>query len=142
MSAPLAARSATMSDARTGQVTALLGTYLALIQLVLMARSPWLDQVFGMDRLAWAHRWLGFATVWLIAGHGVLTTVGWSLGDGRSVLDEATNLLGTYPFVLMGTAGMACFLAVAVTSVRAARRRLSYETWYGIHLYACLLYTS
>ena len=121
-----------------GQVTALLGTYLALIQLVLMSRSPWLDQVFGMDGLAWAHRWLGFATVWLIAGHGVLTTVGWSLGDGRSVLDEATTLLGTYPFVLMATAGMACFLAVAVTSVRAARRRLSYETWFGIHLYAYL----
>ena len=121
-----------------GQVTALLGTYLALIQLVLMSRSPWLDQVFGMDRLAWAHRWLGFATVWLIGGHAVFTTVGWSLGDGRSVLDEATNLLGTYPYVLMATAGMACLFAVAVTSVRAARRRLSYETWYGIHLYAYL----
>jgi len=121
-----------------GQVTALLGTYLALIQLVLMSRSPWLDQVFGMDGLAWAHRWLGFATVWLIGGHAVLTTVGWSLGDGRSVVDEATTLLGTYPFVLMAAAGMACFLAVAVTSVRAARRRLSYETWFGIHLYAYL----
>ena len=35
-----------------GQLTALLGTYLALIQLVLMARSPWLDQAFGHDRLA------------------------------------------------------------------------------------------
>ena len=90
------------------------------------------------DRLASAHRWLGFATVWLIAGHGVFTTVGWSLGDGRSVVDEATTLLGTYPFVLMATAGMACFIAVAVTSVRAARRRLSHETWFGIHLYAYL----
>ena len=121
-----------------GQVTALLGTYLALIQLVLMSRSPWLDQVFGMDRLAWAHRWLGFATVWLIGGHAVFTTIGWSMGDGRSVLAEVTNLLGTYPFVLMATAGMACLVAVAVTSVRAARRSLSYETWYGIHLYAYL----
>jgi predicted ferric reductase len=121
-----------------GQVTALLGTYCALIQLVLMSRSPWLDQVFGIDRLAWAHRWLGFATVWLIAGHVVFTTVGWSLGDGRSVLDEAVNLLASYQFVLMSAAGTLCFLAVAVTSVRAARRRLSYETWYGIHLYAYL----
>ena len=33
-----------------GQLTALFGTYLALVQLVLMSRSPWLDQVFGMDR--------------------------------------------------------------------------------------------
>ena len=42
-----------------GQLTGLYGTYLALIQLVLMSRSPWLDQVFGMDGLAGAHRWLG-----------------------------------------------------------------------------------
>jgi predicted ferric reductase len=121
-----------------GQITALLGTYLALIQLVLMSRSPWLDQTFGMDRLAWAHRWLGFGTVWLLAGHVVFTTFGWSMADGRSLLDETTTLLGTYPFVLMAAASMACFAAVAITSVRAARRRLSYETWYGIHLYAYL----
>ena len=30
------------------------------------------------------------------------------------------------------------FAAVAITSIRAARRRLSHETWYGIHLYAYL----
>ena len=56
-----------------GQLTGLFGTYLALLQLVLMSRSPWLDQVFGMDGLAVAHRWLGFATVWLLLGHGLFT---------------------------------------------------------------------
>src|SRR5512142_2682068 len=45
--------------AAAGQLAALLGTYLVLIQLVLMSRSPWLDQLFGMDRLADAHRWVG-----------------------------------------------------------------------------------
>ena len=64
-----------------GQVTALYGTYLALIQLVLMSRSPWLDETFGMDGLAVAHRWLGFATVWLLLGHGIATTIGYALGD-------------------------------------------------------------
>ena len=67
-----------------GQVTALYGTYLALIQLVLMSRSPWLDQVFGMDRLAAVHRWIGFATVWLLLGHGVFTTIGYGLGDRQT----------------------------------------------------------
>ena len=43
-----------------GQVTALLGTYAAIVQIVLMSRSPWLDQVFGVDRLTFWHRWLGF----------------------------------------------------------------------------------
>lgn len=131
---------ATISGSITaiGQLTALLGTYGALLQLVLMSRSPWLDQVFGMDRLAAAHRWLGFATVWLLLGHGVGTTVGYALGDGSSVLAEAWTLLTTYPLVLMATVGMGMFIAVAVSSVRYARRRISYETWHGIHFYAYL----
>ncbi len=121
-----------------GQITALLGTYLVLIQLVLMGRSPWLDEAFGMDRLAWAHRWLGFATVWLIGAHGVLTTIGYAQGDGASVVGEFVNLLTTYPYVLWATAGFGLFVMVGVSSIRAARRRLSYETWYGLHLYAYL----
>ena len=121
-----------------GQVTALYGTYLALIQLVLMSRSPWLDHVFGMDGLAVAHRWLGFATVWLLLGHGVFTTVGYALGDSSNVVAEFITLITTYPYVLMATVSGALFAAVAISSIRAARRRLSYETWYGIHLYAYL----
>jgi predicted ferric reductase len=38
----------------------------------------------------------------------------------------------------MATVSAGLFVAVAISSVRAARRRLSYETWYGIHLYAYL----
>ncbi len=121
-----------------GQLTALFGTYLALIQLVLMSRSPWLDQAFGMDGLAVAHRWLGFATVWLLLGHGVFTTVGYALGDGSNVIEEFWTLITTYPYVLMATASGLLFAAVAISSMRAARRKLSYETWYGIHLYAYL----
>ena len=121
-----------------GQVTALLGTYLALIQLVLMSRSPWLDQVFGMDGLAVAHRWLGFATVWLLLGHGIFTTFGYALGDRTNVIAEFWTLITTYPYVLMALVSGGLFAAVAISSVRAARRRLSYETWYGIHLYAYL----
>src|SRR5258705_11266928 len=40
-----------------GQLMALIGTYLSLIQLVLMSRAPWLDRVFGRDRLTLGHRW-------------------------------------------------------------------------------------
>jgi predicted ferric reductase len=121
-----------------GQLTALFGTYLILIELVLMSRSPWLEQLFGMDGLAAAHRWAGFAAVWLLVAHGALTTVGYAIGDRSGVVDEAWTLVTTYPFVLWSVAGMALFVAVALSSVRAARRRLSYETWHGIHLYAYL----
>ncbi len=121
-----------------GQLTALFGTYIALIQLVLMSRSPWLDQVFGMDGLARAHRWLGFACVWLLGGHVVLTTTGYAMGDGSNVIAELWTFIDTYPYVLMATASAVLFGAVAISSMKAARRRLSYETWYGIHLYAYL----
>ena len=121
-----------------GQLTGLYGTYLALIQLVLMSRSPWLDQAFGMDRLVRAHRWLGFATVWLLLAHVVFITTGYALGDGSNVVEELWTLITTYPYVLMALASAGLFAMVAISSIRAARRRLSYETWYGLHLYGYL----
>ncbi|HLX35755.1 MAG TPA: ferredoxin reductase family protein [Candidatus Limnocylindrales bacterium] len=119
-----------------GQLTGLYAAYLALIQLVLMSRSPWLDQLFGMDRLAWAHRWLGFGTVWLIVAHGIFTVVGYAFGDGRGILDEAVLIVTTYAWVLPATIGGVLFVAIGVSSVRAARASLSYEAWFLLHLLA------
>jgi predicted ferric reductase len=121
-----------------GQLTALIGTFLSLIQLLLMSRAPWLDAAFGRDRLSFAHRWIGFATVWLIVGHAVFTTIGFAMSSGKSVLGEAWLLITTWDFVLMATVSLGLLIAVAITSVRLARRSMSYETWYGIHLYAYL----
>jgi predicted ferric reductase len=121
-----------------GQLTALLGTYLALIGLVLMSRSPWLDRLIGLPRLASWHRWVGFGCVWLLVAHTVLTTAGFAVTTGTDLLAETWTLLTTYPYVLMGTVGLVMLIAVGITSVRIARRGLSYETWYFIHLYAYL----
>ena len=121
-----------------GQLTALLGTYLALIGLVLMSRSPWLDRLFGLPRLAHWHRWVGFGCVWLLVAHTILTTAGFALTTGSDVVAETWSLLTTYPYVLMATVGLVMLVAVGITSVRFARRRLTYETWYYIHLYAYL----
>ncbi|MEP7361244.1 MAG: ferredoxin reductase family protein [Chloroflexota bacterium] len=121
-----------------GQITALYGTLLALVGIVLMARSPWLDQIFGLGGLVRWHRWVGFATLWLLVAHGVFTTVGFAIESGSSILDEISALLFTYPWVLMATVALGLMVAVGVASVKAARKKLSYETWFGIHLYAYL----
>ncbi len=121
-----------------GQVTALLGTYLALIGLVLMARSPWLDRLFGLPCLALWHRWVGFGCLWLLVAHTVLTTAGFAITTRTDALAETWSLLTTYPYVLMATVALVLLILVAVTSARAARNRLTYETWYFIHLYAYL----
>jgi predicted ferric reductase len=134
---------ANVTDAATlvnaaGQLTALLGTYLALLGLLLVSRTPWLDQLFGTDRLIGWHRWVGFGTVWLLVAHTVFTTIGYAGIARTDVIAEWWALLATYPFVLMATVGLVMMIVLAVTSIRAARRSLSYETWYGIHLYGYL----
>jgi predicted ferric reductase len=121
-----------------GQLTALVGTYAALVQVLLMSRSPWLERRFGMDGLAQWHRWLGFGVTILISAHVIFTTIGYAMGNGNSVFAEAWNLLTTYPYVLMATAATGLLIMVAVTSLRMARRRLSWETWRFLHLYAYL----
>ena len=121
-----------------GQIAALLGTYSALVQVVLMSRSPWLDDLFGIDRLAGWHRWLGFATLYLLSAHVVLTTAGYAMTDGRSFLAQTWVFLTTYPYMLMTYVGFGLFILVAVTSVRAARRHVSHQAWHFIHLYVYL----
>ena len=121
-----------------GEISALLGTYLILIQLILMSRSPWLDQVFGQDRITDAHRWVGFGAIWLIVLHAILTTVGYSMSVGVSPVDQFFTLMLTYPYVLWSAVSLFLFIVVGFSSVRAARRRASYETWYAIHLYTYL----
>ncbi|HSO94162.1 MAG TPA: ferric reductase-like transmembrane domain-containing protein, partial [Candidatus Dormibacteraeota bacterium] len=121
-----------------GQITALVGTYFALVQVLLMARSPWLERRFGMDGLAQWHHWLGFSVTILISAHVVLSTVGYALGDGSSLAQEAWTLVTTYPYVLMATVATGLLIMVAVTSLRYARSRVRYETWRFVHLYAYL----
>jgi len=121
-----------------GQLTALAGTYAVLLQLLLMARVPWLERQVGLDRLAVWHRWNGFAAVWLLVGHAVLTTLGYAQTSHVSFVSETKDLVAHYPDVLMAIVGLIVLIAVGVSSMRAARRALSREAWYSIHLYAYL----
>jgi predicted ferric reductase len=121
-----------------GRVTGLLGAYLVLVQVLLLARLPVLDRLVGFQRLTAWHRWNGYAALGLLVAHTVFVTAGYTLGDGISLTAEIDRLIDGYPGVITATAGLAVLIGVTATSVVAARRRLSYETWYFIHLYAYL----
>jgi predicted ferric reductase len=121
-----------------GQITALLGTYAVLVQLLLMSRIVWLERAIGFDRLVGWHRWTGFATLWLLLGHVVFTTVGYAQGAHVSLWAQTRDFVSHYPDVLIAWVGFVMFIAVGVTSVRIARRKLQRQTWYFVHLYAYL----
>ena len=121
-----------------GEVTALAGTYAALLGVLFASRAPWLDQVFGSDQLRAIHRILGIASVWAIAAHAVTSTLAFAGGSLGEVVPTLISLVETVPGMLGAIVGMGLFVLVAVSSMRAARRRLSYESWHGVHLYAYL----
>jgi predicted ferric reductase len=121
-----------------GQVTGLVGTYAVLVQLLLMSRIGWLERFIGFDRLAVWHRWTGFASVTLLVSHAVLITLGYAESSGQSIPTQVGDFVQHYPDVLMSIVGLALFLAIGITSVRMARRRISREAWYSLHLYAYL----
>ncbi|MEO5680846.1 MAG: ferredoxin reductase family protein [Acidimicrobiales bacterium] len=121
-----------------GQLTGLVGTYAILLELLLMSRIGWLERAVGLDRLAVWHRWTGFASVTLLVAHAVFITLGYAQGSGQSLLTQLGDFIRHYPDVLMSIIGLALFVAIAGASVRAARRRLSREAWYALHLYAYL----
>ncbi|GIM89151.1 ferredoxin reductase family protein [Paractinoplanes toevensis] len=121
-----------------GRLTGLWASDLMLLQVLLMARIPLVERAFGQDRLARWHRWAGFTSFWLMVAHIVLVTVGYAGTDDRNPFAELWNLTWTYPGMLLAVAGTAALIMVVVTSVRAARRRLRYESWHLLHLYAYL----
>jgi predicted ferric reductase len=119
-----------------GRLCGLLGAYLVLVQLLLMGRLAWFERAVGFDRLTAWHRGLGTNTVLLLVAHVLLIVEGYSLSDHRAVVSTGWRVLSTYPEMVKATIGMVLFGLVAVTSARAARRRLSYEAWYAIHISA------
>ncbi|HEY8830529.1 MAG TPA: ferric reductase-like transmembrane domain-containing protein, partial [Candidatus Limnocylindria bacterium] len=121
-----------------GRVTALIGTYLVLWELLLMARIPWLDNAFGMEGLVVLHRRNGFLIIWLLVAHGVAQTLGYAMDNGYGILQQLGDFIEHYDGLVPAIAALVVLIAVAGLSMSAARRRLSYQTWYFIHLYSYL----
>ncbi|MDO8121883.1 ferredoxin reductase family protein [Isoptericola sp. b490] len=121
-----------------GRLSGLLSADLLLLQVLSMARVPFIERSLGQDRLTRWHRWVGFTSIWLMVVHIVFITVGYAQLDHWNVVSEAWSLITTAPGMLLATAGTALLVLVTVTSIRVARRKLRYESWHLLHLYAYL----
>jgi predicted ferric reductase len=124
--------------AALGRLAGLWSADLMLIQVALMARIPLVERAFGQDRLVRWHRWTGFTSFHLLLAHVVLITLGYAGPAHANVAAQFWELVVTYPGMLLATASLLLLVAVVVTSVRTARRRLRYESWHLLHLYAYL----
>jgi predicted ferric reductase len=118
------------------RLTGLLGAYSALIQVLLLARIPWVERTVGFDRLTVWHRWNGHACLYLILAHVVFSVWGYAALDRLPLTREISTMItgGIYPGMITATIGTALFVAVVATSIVIVRRRVRYEAWYAVHL--------
>jgi predicted ferric reductase len=84
------------------------------------------------------HRNMGQWPVYLLCLHATLVTVGYAEQDRIGVISQLRVFLESYPDVLASTVALGLIVVAAVMSVRAARRRMRYETWWSAHLYMYL----
>lgn len=118
-----------------GRVTALLGTYLVLWQLLLMSRLPWLHRAFGSQTVVRLHRWNGYAALGLLVTHGILQTLGYEIAGGTGPLQQLWRFIVAYPGLLAAIVALAILIAVVASTIVFVRRRIAYHTWYFVHLY-------
>jgi predicted ferric reductase len=121
-----------------GRITGLLAGYGVVVLVALMARLPPVERGVGADRLARWHARGGQYTVGLVVTHALLIIWGYAVTAHTNVVSQTKILLVSYPDVLAATAGGLLLAGVGVSSMRAARRRLRYETWYYLHFYTYL----
>jgi predicted ferric reductase len=121
-----------------GRVTAMSGTYLMLVTLLLIARIPAVERAIGQDRLVKLHRTLGPAILGLIGVHVVTIVLGYAAQVAVGPWHELIVLTTTFPGMLLAVAGAGLLVLAAVTSYRYVRRKMKYETWWAVHLYTYL----
>jgi predicted ferric reductase len=127
-----------MAATSAGRLAGLISSDLLLVQVVMMARIPLLEKVFGQDRLISRHRLIGFTSFNLLLAHIVLITVGYAANNVRMLVSTFVGLVTDEPAMVLATAGTGFLILAVVSSVRVARRRLRYESWHLLHLYTYL----
>jgi predicted ferric reductase len=128
----------TSSDALTsvGRLTGLLAGLSLLLQLLLMARLPFVEFAFGWARTSAWHKLNGKICLGLVVVHVSLVIWGYAAATKVSIPTEVsqmvTRLYGMWPAVIATVA----MVVVVGTSLVIMRKRLRYEFWYLVHLLA------
>jgi predicted ferric reductase len=121
-----------------GDMLGLLAGYGVVVLVALMSRLPPLERGIGADRLARWHAMGGRYVITVVTGHVVFVVWGYTAAAQVNVVSESVTMLTSYADILMATAAWLLLLGIAAFSLRAARRRIAYETWYHAHLYTYL----
>ena len=115
------------------RLAALVGTYLSVIGIFLIARIPAVEKSIGHDQLVIWHRNLGPWSLYLIGAHFLLVTVGYAGQDQMSLAREIWRMLNDFAWMWWALVGLVLMVQAGITSYKKARAKYSYETWWILH---------
>ncbi len=124
-----------------GSVTGLLGTYLALVMVILASRTPILERVLGqVGAIKW-HRSLAPWPIVLISAHAVLLTFGYAEAANSGVVKYLGVLFNTFPHLVTATIALGIMVVIGLISIKPIRASIPREYWWLVHLlmYAALI---
>ena len=121
--------------ASISRLAALTGSYFAIVGIFFVARIPAVERGVGHDRLVAWHRKLGPWSLYLILIHVTFLVISFAGQDQIPLYKEMWNFLTQYPWMWPALAGFILMMAAGVTSYKKARAKMSYETWWIIHIY-------
>ncbi len=116
------------------RLTALVATDILLIHMLLVARVPWIDRLYGHDRATLQHKKLGKPILYLVIAHFLASLLSYSITAQATLVDEFFALANSGRDMLWAILALGLMIVVVVTSINIARKRISYETWYVVHL--------
>jgi predicted ferric reductase len=117
----------------TAHEAGMLAGYGVLVLIGLMSRSPLLEREVGADVLARWHAVGGRAVVGLVLLHAWAAVAAWAASRRENAAVALWHVL-RLPQLMAATVGTVLLVSIGVVSARAARRRLSWETWHLLHL--------
>lgn len=121
-----------------GRLAGLTAAYTVLLQFVFMGRMTWLEKVFGLDKLSVIHGTSGKLSLIFILLHPLLLVVGLSLASGAAWVTTFTELTQSTWQLMLALVALVLFIFVVVSSLYVVKKRLPYEAWYFVHLFAYL----
>lgn len=117
-----------------GVVAGLVGTNLFLVMLVLAARVPLIDRLFGHNEALALHQRLGKPVLYLIIAHLLGLVIDYSIRHDQNIIAESIAMIGTDTDMLMAWLALGVMVVIVVSSLVAVRHKLSHRVWHTIHL--------
>lgn len=117
-----------------GRLAGLLLTFFVLAQIMLVARIPWVERLMSFDRLTYIHHLVGLGLLSTLIIHPLFVSIAYARLSQSTFIHQWIIFLFEYDDIFGAVVAAALLIVVALVSIRAIRRLMSYEVWYALHL--------